>query len=136
MTGLNFALRRFAEKNGRAPNAESWQQELAPFVRNSEGIETPFLKVPAINLEEPLRCNPENPETGIAFNKNLSGRPWNDIPGDTATFFEWPKVEMNLSVPFKELPESESPKLVGTPRGWVIMTKFEAEMGTVPGGEQ
>jgi hypothetical protein len=133
---LNDAVEKFADKNGRAPSAENWQQELAPFVSDKEGVDTPFISIAAIDLEAPLRCNPENPETGIAFNKNIAGRQWNDIPSNVATFFEWPEVEMNLSVPFKELPENESPKLMGTRRGWEVMTKSGPRQSGISSGEE
>ncbi|MFN7171962.1 MAG: hypothetical protein ACK4P3_04150 [Fimbriimonadaceae bacterium] len=138
MSGLQSALSRYANKHGRAPDAESWQQELAPFVLGREEVDIPFFDVPAIDFEAPLRCNLENPETGIAFNRSIAGKSWSDIPDTAVTFFEWPEVELNLSVPFKELPEAESPKIVGTPRGWVTVTKgrFSTNVPTKGGGSE
>lgn len=121
------AFEKYAGENGKMPDAENWQLALAPFMK-AEGVEVMGMKVPA--ADEVWLCNPSDPQTGIAFNSDLSGVDWEDVPRDTVILFETPETGMNLSAPYKALPTDQSPKIAGNPRGWFVMTKSGVESAT------
>ncbi|MFN7171961.1 MAG: hypothetical protein ACK4P3_04145 [Fimbriimonadaceae bacterium] len=118
------ALVRYAEKNGTLPNEKNWQLALAEFMPR-DGIDFMGMRVPS--ADEVWICNPSNPETGIAFNSDLSEVKWEQLTNRSVILFELPKSGLNQSMPYKMLSFDDSPKVGPNPRGWFVVTKVGVE---------
>jgi hypothetical protein len=120
MDAAHQAIVRYAEKNGKLPDAKNWQSSLAEFLPRQE-VEFFGVRVPA--AEEVWVCNSSDPQTGVAFNSELSGKAWSEVAGESVILFELPKTGVNQSAIYRPLPPKESPKVGGSPRGWFVVTK-------------
>lgn len=126
----------YAEANGgKLPTASKWMDQVRPYyekeVKSMGAEKNPFGSMPADGV---WACTDESGgKTGIAFNSELSGKKLEDIQNRASkiVIFEVPTAEMNKNEPYKPLPKSSSPKLMGQPRGW-----FRAPLeGDIEGSE-
>jgi hypothetical protein len=138
--GLGFAeaakaMEDYADAHGgKLPPADKWQDEIRPyFAKRLAKDEEQGAKIfGSFDPNGVWTCKDDagkTPDTGIAFNTDLSGLKLSDIKNKTGTYilFEVPKTGMNLNIPYTDLNESESPKVMGKPRGWYrVNGNFEA----------
>jgi hypothetical protein len=90
-------------------------------------------------------CTSDNQKTGMAFNKELSGKTLAAIknPGQTIVIFEADAPPaLNLNQKYVPLSEASSPKIFNAPRGWFTInadgdvnvgrSRFEQSMNGAP----
>ena len=135
-TEVQTAVLDYADKEGHLPNAEKWQDEVAPYLKSLQEVtgkdQGPF-KAMAPDVEWCCE-NPKSGRTGMAFNAELSGKKLSEIknPESTALIFEVEKVGRNLTEPYKPRPQFSSPQILGEHRGWIVMSvQRGGEMGGV-----
>jgi len=110
------------DHDGVLPKAETWQDDVKPYYakwREGEGKDMgPFTPPPA---DGEWACEIEGRKTGMAFNSKLSGKKWEEIDQrrTTVLIYEVETAIRNANGPYKERPKSSSPKLMGSPRGWI-----------------
>ena len=124
-----------ASNGGKLPTAAKWMDQVRPYyekqVKTSGAEKNPFGTMPVDGV---WACvDDSGNKTGIAFNSELSGKSLEQIQDRASkiVIFEVPTPAMNKNEPYKPLPKSSSPKLMGQPRGW-----FRAPLeGTIEGSE-
>ena len=109
------------DHNGKLPAAKNWQDEIQPYFAKEAAKHPDERKLlGSFPTDGDWGCkNEDGNMTGIAFNAELAGKKINDLPDDTILLFEVPKAGKNLAQPYKELSDTDSPKLFGKPRGWL-----------------
>jgi hypothetical protein len=125
--------------NGKLPDAAKWQEQIRPYFTNEIAKEDEKDKSTkmfgSFDPNGVWVCKDDSGggmNTGIAFNSDYSGQSIADIKTkSTATIlYETPKTGMNLNAPYSELTDSSSPKIFGSPRGWLrINGNFEVAGG-------
>lgn len=126
-TEVGHAVVQYADDhNGKLPDAKTWQDEVKPYFAKlaAKGSQ----KVSFLNSMDPngvWGCKDETGTgmTGFAFDSDLSGKKLDDIQDkqDTVMIFETSKTGINLAEPYKELPRQDSPKIMNSPRGWILI---------------
>ncbi len=122
-----------AENNGKLPSAEKWQDELKPYVARHLGNQMKEAKkegaewiMKAMDVERDWGCYKGDTDnmTGIAFNKALSGKKVDDMESKSTTviLFEIEAPRKNANEEYKRRDEKDSPKIMGSPRGWFEVT--------------
>lgn len=126
LSAASRALVAYADKNGKYPPAEKWQEAVKehfqfPAEMRSQmdrlGIKTP-------SIDEPLVCWNEEPKTGIAYNSDFAGKTKEEMAKnlEAVILFEAPEVKFNLAQKYVERPTNTAPKLMGQPRAWMVYT--------------
>lgn len=126
-TEIAESLKEYSDDNGgKLPDAKKWQDEIKPYLAK---LTEETKKVKFIVPMDPnglWGCKDETGPgmTGFAFNSDLSGKKVDDIPNkdEAVVVFEIPTASMNANQPYVVQPQSESPKMMGTPRGWITIT--------------
>lgn len=118
------AMRAYAQDHkGMLPPAKSWQDDIQPyFARVAEKNADGRKFIGAWEPSGEWACVNDNaPKTGIAFNSELAGKKVNDIKnkGTTILLFETEQPGKNVSMPFEEKSDENSPKMMNKPRGWI-----------------
>lgn len=133
---MNFELSHKAalayakEHGGKLPDADKWQDQIAPYHKrlvdkfmkeNKELQNNPVFNFTPGDISQPLACDFGEPKTTITFNKELSGKALAFIkdPATTVLFFEGSNAVKNAADAYKDRPESSSPKIMGSPRDWL-----------------
>jgi len=127
------AMRAYADDHGGTlPKAETWQDDIkADFVKQVKQDEDNGGKIfGSFDPDGVWTCKEEGggPGTGIAFNSDLSGAKLSSIKNKSTTIvlFEVPKTGKNLNEPYTELNDSQSPRIMNSPRGWfTVNANFE-----------
>jgi len=110
------------DHEGKLPKAATWMDDVRPYYHKAQARNKDTDKVfGSMPDGEPFACTSDGVKTGIAFNKDLSGKKVSDIkePMDTVLVFETTNVQANLSETYKEPDFSMSPKVFGKHRGWM-----------------
>jgi hypothetical protein len=123
---MSSALDDYVKKNGKLPNAATWQKDITPFFESpdKEAKEMMNLWTP----EGTWSCKSDGQETGFSFNPEYSGKALKDIkdPEKAVVVFETTKVGYNLNGKYEPLPFSSSPKamaeVMNERRGWLVVT--------------
>lgn len=133
----NFDLLREAAKDyandhdGKLPDSKTWQKDVISYYKkrfmadySKANGEIIGLKLEFKEFDEktPFSCdNPHDPDTGFAYNSDLSGKKIADIKDPTTTFmfFEVEKVELNHSEAYKPRDKATSPKMFDRRRDWI-----------------
>ena len=113
------------DHEGKLPKAATWMDDIRPYYRKAQARTKDTDKVfGSMPDGEPFACTTDGVKTGIAFNKDLSGKKVSDIkdPMETVLVFETTNLQANLSETFKEPDFSLSPKVFGKHRGWMKAT--------------
>jgi len=108
--------------NGKLPTADKWSDQLRPFFSaRAKKIPEQMRIIADVSASSDFGCKSEGgPATGMAFNKELSGKNTKDIKDKgVIALFEVPRSGKNLSEVYKPQPEASSPKTMGRPRGWI-----------------
>ncbi|MBI1334384.1 MAG: hypothetical protein JST12_01855 [Armatimonadetes bacterium] len=112
--------------DGKLPSAETWQSDISPYIKHSEKADKSPLKLWKANGE--WSCEDGGEKTGFAFNVDASEKKVADLSKkdpNTVVIFETKTVAFNQSAAFKELPYSESPKIlsgmIDERRGWILL---------------
>ncbi len=133
---MNFELAHKAslayakEHGGKLPDADKWQDQIAPYYKRLEGKflqnnkelqDNPVFKFKPGDIAQPLACDFGEPKTTITFNKEMSGKTLASVkePKTTVLFFEGSSAVKNASEAYKDRPSSSSPKIMGSPREWL-----------------
>lgn len=117
------------DHDGRLPKAETWEDDIRPYyakmdMTHSEKDEFVGLKIEKMPLNGPWGCKVNEKETtGMAFNKDLSGKKLADIQNKDSVvlIFEVPKSGKNLNMPYQPRSSADAPRLFGQPRGWMYI---------------
>lgn len=124
MSKIRDATVAYAKANGDTlPSAATWEDKVRP---EYEKLATnqdmgPF---ELLSATDPWVCkNSDGTETGIAFNRDLSGKKLSDIKDrlNTALIFEVEKGGKNLNEPYKKRDDATAPKMFGQPREWIMI---------------
>ncbi len=124
---MKKALHQYSqEHNGKLPNADTWQTDIAKYLKSTKGTEGAPMKF--WKPEGEWTCQDGDKKTGFAFNEDMSGKVAADIYAknrDAIAIFETNKTGFNQVAKFKELPFKESPRFMGgiinQPRGWFVI---------------
>lgn len=108
------------ENDGKVPNANTWQDDLRPYYAKVDKDGNEVLGV--FKPDGEWSCTASGQKTGIAFNTNVSKEEYEKLDQDTVIIFETDRVSNNQNWPYTPLRKSESPKIFGTPRGWLTIT--------------
>ncbi|AIE87833.1 hypothetical protein [Fimbriimonas ginsengisoli] len=124
-SGVRTAVMQYAHAHKeKLPKAETWMDDVRPYyqkeyAKTSDDAGKMFKLMPP---EGAWSCEDgAGGHTGMAFNKELSGKALDSIKNKDTTFmvFETPTPPSNnLSAKYEELPHATSPKIFGKPRGW------------------
>lgn len=116
------------DHDGKLPNAATWEDDVRPYFAKvdlitKENADAPSgFRIRKMPVEGPWGCKigPEE-YTGMAFNKDLSGKKLADIKDahSTVLLFEVEKSGKNLSEPYSPRSTMNAPKLFGESRGWM-----------------
>jgi hypothetical protein len=127
-TELARAINDYADDHGgKLPDAKSWQDEVKPYFAKLAEQQTKRVKfIGTLDPNGLWGCKDETGPgmSGFAFNSDLSGKKIADIPNkeEAIVLFEVDKPAMNLNMPYKDQPIANSPKIMGSPRGWIKVT--------------
>jgi competence protein ComGC len=121
------------DHKGKFPNAEKWEDELAPYYeRLYNKSEKEFKKMRSMPMVggmfeimkpgDTMQCGKGANATGFAFNKDLSGAEKAKVasPSRTPMFFEVQEVKRNNALPGDQLPTGTAPKIMGDTRKWIV----------------
>lgn len=112
------------DHHGKLPDADKWMDEIRPYYRKiivaeaTDQPKNPFGQMPA---EGAFGCTSDSGQTGMAFNKDASGKSLDNMKdrSTTVVVFETDAApSMNLNAKYSPLPMSSSPKIMNSPRGW------------------
>lgn len=111
------------EHDGKLPSAATWQDELAPYVAKqtakAKGDAGPFK---LIDPNGDWGCTTGDTKTGMAFNTAMAGKTMSDARADESVIiFETKQSGRNLSQKYEKLDRASSPKMMGNPRGWIVI---------------
>lgn len=112
-----------AENGGKLPKAETWQDDLRPYVAKelSQVKEAPF---DIISADGNWGCSRQDnaPMTGMAFNSEFSGKPIAEAQSKNGVLlFEIEAARRNAAQPYKPLDPNKSEKFMGMRRGWMVV---------------
>lgn len=138
MMTLSESLDEYVKEKGTYPPAATWQDELAPYyIKSSDKITEEFKDAPGplkdlgnlADISAELSCNSKSsPSTYLSYNSDIAGKkPADIIERNTITFFETTTAGRNLAEKPVERKFADSPKMMGTPRGWYQMN-IDGEM--------
>lgn len=117
------------EHDGKLPSAAGWQDELTPYV--TKALATMKKEAGPFKLMDPngeWGCTGET-KTGMAFNTEAAGKKMEEVRSkDLVTVFEVKQSGRNIAKKYEELPRSESPKMMGKPRGWIKIVGGKTHM--------
>ncbi len=141
MSTLNKSMEDYVKEKGKYPSAEKWQDELAPYyTKASKEFTEEFKDAPGpmkdwgniADINASLDCNTSSsPKTVLAFNPEISGKKPADIKDvDTIMFFETTSSGRNIAEKPTARKFADSPKMMGSPRGWYQMN-MDGEMVVV-----
>jgi len=111
------------EHDGKLPKATTWMDDVRPYYRKLvESKQRQTNIIPWMSPEGTYHCTTDGKDSGIAYNKDLSGKAVKSVkdPESTVLIFESANTGANLAEPYQELPEATSPKIMGNPRGWFV----------------
>ncbi len=122
----NNAVIDFARRTGKFPPAATWQDAIiADFqkVRDEMLAQRPDdirdLGLTLPEPGEPLVCTWEAESSSIAFNSDLSEKPFSEVKPDTIVVFEVKSSGKNLTEKYKERSRLDAPRLRGETRDWL-----------------
>jgi hypothetical protein len=118
------AMTTYTAEKGVFPKADSWQTEIAPYyAKIVDAKKEEYGPFAPSKANEPWVCKGD-PNSGIAFNSDLSGKKVADIKDriKTVMLFETEKSGLNAHESYKVKPKETSPKLMGNHRGWIYVT--------------
>lgn len=119
------AVRSYSDDHdGKLPDAKKWQDEVKPYYARLAAEQVKKAKF--LGTMDPnglWGCKDESGPgmSGFAFNSDLSGKKIADIPDpdEAIMIFEVEQPAKNLNEPYRDIPIAESPKIMGSPRGWI-----------------
>jgi hypothetical protein len=115
------------DHGGRLPLAANWQDALAPYIFQAQAGQPgaadaeKMFGIEFLPRDGDWGCQlPEGGMTGMAFNKELSGKQLAEITDrrGTIVLFEIPEPRRNAAGSYVPKPAADSPRFMGTPRGW------------------
>jgi hypothetical protein len=124
---MESALEKYVEKNGKYPNAATWQKEISEYVKPPKDKDAEKF----FTFWQPdgvWSCKEGSQETGFSFNDEFSGKKPEDVKEkDTAILvFETNKAGYSQHGAYAALPHNQSPKVMGEfmdeRRGWIVIT--------------
>jgi hypothetical protein len=122
------AIDNYAERTGKFPNAATWQDDIAQDFNAEAQRVAPNGKVP-LNIKmwsntDNWICSSDEPQTGIAFNDDLSGKKYSDVadPTNTVVIFEVPQTGHNLHQQWERRPDGYVKASDGSKRPWLEVT--------------
>ncbi|MCU0317123.1 MAG: hypothetical protein MUC92_11075 [Fimbriimonadaceae bacterium] len=132
LTGCTFSMvlvkesiAKTAKESGKFPDAETWQTsikaELERMAGNMEEL-PPVLKgmgIRPISASEPLVCMTGAQTTGIAYNSEIAGKAFGEVPQDAVVVFEVKESALNQSKAWGGGPSGTAPPFMGQPRSWM-----------------
>ncbi|MFM9872586.1 MAG: hypothetical protein ACKVQS_03855 [Fimbriimonadaceae bacterium] len=132
MMTLNKSMEDYVKEKGKYPASEKWQDELEPFyTKASKEFSAEFKDAPGpmkdwgniADIKSNLDCNSiGTPATFLAYNPDLAGKKPTDIKdSDTILFLETTTTGRNLAEKPVARKFMDSPKMMGSPRGWYQM---------------
>jgi hypothetical protein len=148
---ITEATKEYVAKNGKYPEADKWQTELAKYIKTDEKEAQEMRKIGmnVLSANGEWSCDNNGVKTGFAFNKAFSGKKASEVTGKDGqpaiVIFETTTVAYNQNSEYKPLPFDQSPNVMGDmvkeKRGWIVITgegglgtidksgKFSSEMG-------
>jgi len=126
-TELGRAVLEYADDHdGKLPDAKKWQDEVKPYFARMAADQQRRVKfIGTLDPNGVWGCKDESGPgmTGFAFNSELSGKKLTDISNkdETIMIFEVPTAAMNANQPYVEQSQADSPKIMGSPRGWITI---------------
>jgi len=141
LSNLSSSMDDYLKEKGKYPPAATWQDELAPYyAASSKKFTDEFKDAPGplkdwgniADINADLECNSSSsPKTFLAYNPELAGKKPADIKDvDTILFFETTSTGRNIAEKPAERKFADSPKMMGSPRGWYQMN-LEGDMVVV-----
>jgi len=145
---MNRALKLYtAAHDGKLPKAETWQDDLRSYYRKSLTPKEQLGPIPQTSPDGDWGCKEgDGSFTGMAFNTDVSGKNVNKLKDpDTVVIFETKHPSQNQHSKYERLDPNESPRVLGSPRGWLYITaggdvitdsprKGPQRIGNMPGG--
>lgn len=122
---IRDSLKAYARENGgKLPQAATWEDDVRPFyaqeLKDSKNQVPSFIA--PISAEGQWGCQASDQvKTGIAFNKELSGKKLQDLKGTEVLIFEVENPGKNLSQVYKERKGSPGGKILGKERPWLFL---------------
>ncbi|MBV6459836.1 MAG: hypothetical protein HONBIEJF_02990 [Fimbriimonadaceae bacterium] len=115
-----------AEHDGKLPPAQTWQEDLKPYLKKAiSGKKEDLGPIKVVDPDSAVWVCAETDayKTGIAYNADVAGKVASEVanPGSTVLFFETEKAGSNVAAKYKPLPKESSPKLMGKNRGWILV---------------
>lgn len=133
---IHRALKDYAhDHKGNLPKATTWMEDIRPYYsRQMSQIKGRGAEM--LNIKESTgayQCDQNGSVTGIAINKDLTGKKLSDQKDSAILIFETEAPSMNLAETYKERPKSTSPLIMNEHRGWITETvDGELRMGQKP----
>lgn len=121
---VQLAVLDYADAHkGVLPDADKWQDEVAPYYEK-EVTKHGMNKQNMIKNLDPngvWGCENGDQQTGMAFNSDLSAKRVDSIkdPSSTVLIFETPTGSKNANQKYKNL-GINGPKVFGSPRPWIV----------------
>lgn len=126
ITAARDALMQYADAyEGKMPPGDRWQDAIASYYEKANvGAQAGPIKAHDIRKVIVFSSESGKRKTGLAFNKELSGKNIDTItnPNEVVMLFEVEEQVKNNSIPYKPLPYRKSPRLMGERRGWYVLT--------------
>lgn len=122
------AINRYANDKKHYPPADTWQDAITPYWKidtgNSEKARAARQIIDMGDPSKNLGCPAgEGPETGMAYNKELSNLPTTKVKSDTTVLiFEVSSTLRNQSEAYKARTEKSPQTIFGQPRPWIVYT--------------
>jgi hypothetical protein len=123
---MQQSLRNYAhDHKGALPKAGTWMDDVRPYYQKL--LESPEAQgrkfVGTMDVTKPFSCTTDKRVTGMAFNKDLSGKKIDDIKDQgTIMIFETDEIGQNLSAKYVQKDMASSPQVFNKPRGWFSAT--------------
>lgn len=121
----NKAVSNYVTEKGAYPKAETWQDEVQPYyAKILEAKKDEMAMFSPAKPEGVWTCKGGEPQTGIAFNSELSGKKPADIKDKLSkvVIFEVADPKRNAHAVYERKSKETSPKFMGNPRGWMYVT--------------
>lgn len=129
---LASSLEEYVKEKGKYPPADKWQSELAPYYEKSaEKMREEMKDAPGMikdwgnvaSISGPMACQLSGTKTFISYNQEISGKATADVKDPkTIAFFEDTVEKMNASAVYKPKNFKDSPRMMGQPRGWYVVS--------------
>ncbi|HMS54513.1 MAG TPA: hypothetical protein PKA27_03860 [Fimbriimonadaceae bacterium] len=129
---VRLALKDYAaENNGMLPKAESWQDDVRPYLIKVQQKKQDEVKMfGKMDPNGPWGCTgDEGKKTGMAYNLEVAGKKLDSLGPDTILVFEVPEAKPNFAEKYTSRPKTGSPKVMGEERGWVKMPVADGKDG-------